>query len=44
MFYAKSFSILPFNSFIVAEDKFFEPRVWEEDEGQEGGAHDEKGH
>ena len=43
MFYAKSFSILLFNSFIVSKDQFFEFWVWEEKEGKEGDSHDEEG-
>ena len=43
MFYAKSFSILLFNSFIVSKDQFFEFWVWEEEEGKEGDSHDEEG-
>ena len=43
MFYAKSFSILLFNSFIFSKDQFFKLWVWEEKEGKEGDSHDEEG-
>ena len=43
MFYARSFSILLFNSFTASEDKFLQFWVWEEEEGEEGDSHDQEG-